>query len=147
MTRAQLTYAIMATICWGCYIVVAKVASSEKYCGVPPRWATALMGLGIATVFACYWAFSGGARFRVGIPSAAAGVGAGALWALGMIFAVLALRGGVDVARLVPIYNANTVVALVLAVAILREVPHTGDLLRIVTGAALVIAGGVLVAR
>ena len=147
MTRAQLTCAIMATICWGCYIVVAKVASSEKYCSVPPRWATALMGLGIAAVFACYWVLAGGAPFRVSIPSAAAGVGAGALWALGMVFAVLALRGGVDVARLVPIYNANTVVALVLAVAILREVPQSGDLLRIGTGAALVIAGGFLVAR
>ena len=45
MTRTQLTYAILATVCWGSYIVAAKVASSAKYCNVPPRWTTLLMSL------------------------------------------------------------------------------------------------------
>jgi uncharacterized membrane protein len=147
MTRTQLIYAIMATICWGCYIVVAKVASSEKYCNVPPRWTTALMGLGIAAVFVCYWVFAKGAPFRAGLPSAAAGLGAGALWAMGMVFALLALRGGADVARLVPLYNANTVVALVLAIAVLGELPQAREMLRVGLGAALVVAGAILVAR
>ena len=147
MTRTQLIYAIMATVCWGCYIVVAKVASSEKYCTVPPRWTTALMGLGIVAVFACYWGLTTSAPFRVSLPAAAAGLGAGALWATGLVCALLALRSGADVARLVPLYNANTVVALLLAVVVLGELPQARELLRVGVGAALVVAGAILVAR
>ena len=147
MTRAQLTYAILATICWGCYIVVAKIASSERYCNVPPRWTTALMGLGIIAVFACYWLFSGGAQYRANLPSLTAGIGAGLLWAIGMIFAFLALRGGADVARLVPLYNANTLIALVLAIIVLREVPQAREIIKLTTGSALIVFGAILVAR
>jgi uncharacterized membrane protein len=147
MTRTQLTYAILATICWGCYIVVAKVASSEKYCNVPPRWTTALMGLGILAVFACYWRFSASAPLRANLPSIAAGIGAGLLWATGMVFALLALRGGADVARLVPLYNANTLVALALAFIVLREIPHAGEIIKLSCGSALILLGAILVAR
>lgn len=147
MTRTQLGYAILATICWGCYIVVAKVASSEKYCNVPPRWTTALMGLGILAVFACYWGLSDGAPFRANVQSATASIGAGLLWAMGMVFAVLALREGADVARLVPLYNANTLVALVLAIALLGEIPGLRDIVKIGMGSVLIIVGGLLVAR
>ena len=57
MTRTQFVYAILATVCWGSYIVVAKVASAERYCNVPARWTMLLMGLGILVVFASYWRF------------------------------------------------------------------------------------------
>ncbi len=147
MTRTQLIYALLATVCWGSYIVVAKVASSEKYCGVPARWTTLLMGLGIVAAFAWYWLSSDKVPFRPNLPSVAAGVGAGLLWAMGMVFALLALRGGADVARLVPLYNANTFVALVLAVVLLREVPGGREIVRVALGSVLVVAGGLLVAR
>ncbi len=142
MTRSQLTYAILATICWGSYIVVAKVASSQKYCSVPPRWTTLLMGAGILAVFALYWRFAAAAPFRANALSVAASVGAGVLWATGMVFAILALRGGAEVSRLVPIYNANTLVALLLAVTVLREIPEARDILRVGLGSVLVVAGG-----
>ncbi len=147
MTRSQLIYAVLATVCWGSYIVVAKVASSEKYCRLPPRWTALRMGLGIVVAFAWYWLSSDKVPFHATLPSVVAGVGAGVLWAMGMVFALLALRGGADVARLVPLYNANTFVALVLAVVLLREVPAAKDLVRVGLGSALVVAGGLLVAR
>ncbi len=100
MTRSQIIYAILATVCWGSSIVVAKVASSEKYCSLPPRWTTLLMGLGIVAAFAWYWLSSDKVPFRFTVPAVAAGVGAGLLWARGMVFALLALRGGADVGRL-----------------------------------------------
>jgi drug/metabolite transporter (DMT)-like permease len=147
MTRTSLSCAILATVCWGAYIVVAKVASSEKYCNVPPRWTTLLMALGIVAAFASYWWFSGRAPFRPSVPSIAAGVGAGLLWAMGMVFALLALRQGAEVARLVPIYNANTLVALVLAVVLLGEIPDLRDMLKVGMGSVLILVGGFLVAR
>ncbi len=147
MNRIQLWYAILATLCWGSYIVVAKVASSDKYCNLPPRWTTLLMGVGIIAAFAWYWLSTDTVPFRLNLPSVAAGVGAGLLWALGMLFALLALRGGADVARLVPLYNANTFVALVLAVVLLREIPAARDLLRVGLGSVFIVIGGLLVAR
>jgi len=147
VTRTQLTYAILATVCWGSYIVAAKVASSAKYCNVPPRWTTLLMSLGILIVFAFYWCFSAGVPFRPSVLSMAASVGAGLLWAMGMVLALLALRGGAEVARLVPLYNANTLVALVLAITVLREIPDARDILKVSLGSVLVLIGGLLVAR
>jgi uncharacterized membrane protein len=105
------------------------------------------MGLGIIAVFACYWLFSSGAQFRANLPSLTAGIGAGLLWAIGMIFAFLALRGGADVARLVPLYNANTLIALVLAIIVLREVPQAREITRLTAGSAFIILGAFLVAR
>jgi drug/metabolite transporter (DMT)-like permease len=147
MTRIQLTYAILATVCWGSYIVVAKVASSEKYCNVPARWTMLLMGLGILVVFASYWRFATAVAFQPSVQSVAASAGAGVLWATGMVLALLALREGAEVARLVPLYNANTLVALVLAITVLREIPESREILRLSLGGVLIAIGGLLVAR
>ncbi len=147
MTRNQLICAVLATVCWGSYIVVAKVASSQKYCNVPPRWTTLLMGLGIASVFVVYWLVAERTPFRPSAGALAASVGAGLLWAAGMVLALLALRAGADVARLVPLYNANTLVALVLAIGLLGEIPATGEMLKVGVGSLLVVVGGLLVAR
>jgi len=147
LTRIQLIYALLATLCWGAYIVVAKVASSDKYCNVPPRWTTLLMGAGILAVFLVYWATSGRASFHPTLPSLAAGIGAGLLWAFGLVFALLALRAGADVARLVPLYNANTLVALALAIGLLHEIPQGREILQLSLGSTLVVVGALLVAR
>jgi uncharacterized membrane protein len=66
---------------------------------------------------------------------------------MGMIFAFLALRGGADVARLVPLYNANTLIALLLAITLLHEIPQSRELIKLTTGSALIILGAILVVR
>ena len=147
--KTWLIYALLATLAWGGYIVVAKIATAREYCGLSARSSAALMYLGIGAVFALAWPLMGGAGASrpTGAGPMAAGIGAGVLWALGMLFALLAIKAGADIARLTPIYNCNTLVAVLLAVMLLGELREPRDLARVAAGAALIVGGGVLVAR
>lgn len=145
--KAWVVFALLAMLCWGCYIVVAKVATSEKYCGLGPKWSALLMLVGIIAVVGIYWIFGKGPRPAITMPSAIAGVSQGVLWALGMLFSLFAFKAGADVARAVPIFNCNTLVAAVLGIVLLREIPDSAAVVRILTGSLMIVFGGILVAR
>jgi uncharacterized membrane protein len=145
--KTWLIFALLSMVCWGSYIVVAKIATSAKYCGLGPKWATILMFVGIVVVFGIYTAMSKEARPEITTGSAAAGIMTGVLWALGMMFSFLAFRTGADVSRLVPIYNCNTLIAVLAGIMILHEMPDFAGAVRLIIGSVLIVAGGVLVAR
>ena len=145
--KSWLLYALLATVSWGSYIIVAKVATSSKYCGLPAKWAAILMWVGIGAVFVLYLLLGADEKPRFNFQSTTAGVSAGVLWALGMVFSLCAIRAGADVARLAPIYNSNTLVAVFLGMVILHEVRDASGMLRVLIGSVLIVAGGVLVTR
>ena len=145
--KTWLLYALLATFSWGTYIVVAKVATSSKYCGLEPKWSAILMWAGIGIVFVLYWLFSGGGKLTLNLSSIVAGVSSGGLWAMGMLFSLCAIKAGADVARLAPIYNSNTLVAVVLGIALLHEVRDAAGILKVVIGSVLIVIGGILVTR
>jgi len=145
--KTWLVFALLSMVCWGCYIVVAKVATAEKYCGLGPKWSALLMLGGIIAVIGIYWAFSKGAKPEITAPSAIAGVSQGVLWALGMVFSLFAFEAGADVARVVPIFNCNTLVAVLLGIMVLKEIPDMAGVVRILIGSLFIVLGGVLVAR
>lgn len=145
--RTWWVYALLAMVTWGCYIVVAKVATSQDYCGLSSKWAALLMYVGIGLTFAGYWFFSSDQQATLNAKSILAGTSTGILWGLGMIFSFCALRSGADVAKLVPIFNSNTLVAVLLGLLLFKEATAPSDILRIVLGAVLIVGGGVLIAR
>ncbi len=145
--KTWLVFSLLAMVCWGCYIVVAKVATSEKYCALGPKWSALLMLGGIIAVVGIYLVFSKGAKPEITAPSAIAGVSQGVLWALGMIFSLFAFRAGADVARAVPIFNCNTLVAVLLGIMVLKEIPNMAGIVRIIIGSLLIVCGGALVAK
>lgn len=149
--RIWLAYGLLATVCWGSYIVVAKLATHSDYCNLPPRKSVILMTIGIAIVLTVYGLLVAPGDAPDTSPldgrSVLAGTGAGLLWALGMVFALLALQAGAEVSRLVPLYNCNTLVAVLLGIVFLREVPNRAELPQVVCGALLVVGGGVLLVR
>jgi len=145
--KTWLVFALLAMVCWGSYIVIAKVATSEKYCGLGPRWSALLMVGGIIIVVGIYLAFSKGAKPEITVPSVVAGVSQGLLWALGMLFSLFAIRAGADVSRAVPIFNCNTLVAVMLGVMVLHEIPDMAGVVRILAGSLMIVGGGILVAR
>jgi len=102
---------------------------------------------GIIVVVGTYWAFSREPKPAITVPSAIAGVSQGVLWALGMVFSLFAFRAGADVARAVPIFNCNTLVAVLLGIIVLHEVPNLAGVMRILIGSLLIVFGGILVAR
>jgi transporter family protein len=145
--KTWLIYALLSMVCWGSYIVIAKVATVEKYCALGPKWSAILMMGGVAIVMAIYLAFSKGTRPTINLSSAAAGMSQGILWAMGMVFSLLAFQAGADVSRAVPIFNCNTLVAVLLGILVLKEIPDAAGIVRIAIGSVMVILGGVLVAR
>ena len=145
--KTWLVYALLAMMCWGSYIVVAKVATVEKYCALGPKWSAILMMCGIAIVMMIYLAFSKGVKPALTLPSTIAGMSQGVLWAMGMVFSLLAFQAGADVSRAVPIFNCNTLVAVLLGIIVLKEIPDAVGIVKIAIGSVMVILGGVLVAR
>ena len=145
--KTWLLYALLATFSWGTYIVVAKIATSSKYCGLEPKWSAILMWAGIGTVFVLYWLLSGGDKPSLNLGSVVAGVSSGGLWALGMLFSLCAIKAGADVARLAPIYNSNTLVAVLLGIVLLHEVRDASGILKVLIGSVLIVIGGILVTR
>ncbi|MGA2092249.1 MAG: hypothetical protein ABSH16_02425 [Sedimentisphaerales bacterium] len=64
-----------------------------------------------------------------------------------MVFSLLAFQAGADVSRAVPIFNCNTLVAVLVGILVLQEVPNFAGAVKLLIGSALIIAGGILVAR
>jgi len=145
--KSWLLYSLFAMLSWGGYIVVAKVATSNQYFGLSSRWAAILMYAGIGLVFAIYCLLAKDGKSNLNHQSIAAGISSGALWALGMVFSLLALKVGADVSRLVPIYNCNTLVAVLLGIIFLREISNLASISSVIIGSILIIIGGVLVVK
>jgi uncharacterized membrane protein len=145
--KTWMVFSLLAMVCWGCYIVVAKVATSDKYCGLGPRWSAMLMVCGIIFVIGMYVAFSKGPKPEITALGATAGISQGVLWALGMVFSLLAISAGGDISRLVPIFNCNTLIAVLLGIMVLREIPDLAGVVKIIIGSLLIVVGGIIVAR
>jgi transporter family protein len=69
----------------------------------------------------------------------------GSLWALGSGCVVIALyRYEAALSKLAPLYNTNTLVAIVLSLIIFAEWQQV-DLVKLLGGAVLIVLGGILV--
>lgn len=135
-------YGILASFFWGSYIIAAKVA--QKNFNIKPAYISLFMLIGIALVFIGNILYEG----KFAMPTNTFGIGfgilAGILWALGMVVSLKALSM-TDASRLTPLFNTNTLVAVLLGVILLHELPTAGELARVVIGAVLIVIGTVLV--
>jgi len=143
--KLWLLYGIFASLCWGSYIIISKVVTSQSYLGIDPSITSLFMLIGIAVAFLLNLVFE--KTFYIPESKLAIGLGilSGAIWALGMISSLKALKSGADVARLAPIYNTNTLVSVILAIILLKELPSSGEMFKVVLGALLIVIGSILV--
>ena len=70
---------------------------------------------------------------------------AGMIWGLGFLAVAVAIARGGDVARLAPIYNTNTILAVFMAIIFLKEIPDVSQMFRVIAGAVLIVIGSILV--
>jgi len=168
-----LIFGLAAAFCYASNAICNKVVTSEKYLGIGVLPAALLMLVGICLTFLAYflltqenlsvWAKVGGTvlavfitayllyivfiELKVGPAPLVIGLGLlqGIFWGVGMIVTFLAWQTGVDAARLVPIYNMNTLMAVFIGLIILQEVPVATARIKVVAGAILVVIGGILV--
>jgi len=143
--ESWLLYGLLASLSFGSYIVLTKVATSEKYFGLSPTYVSLFMLIGIAILVIGNLLFVEGG-FPKNKTAITISVAAGVLWALGILSSLKALKLGADVSRLVPIFNTNTLVAVLLGVIFLHELPTGSELLRVIVGAVFIVLGSVLVA-
>jgi len=166
-------YGLSASLFWGSYAVVSKVVTSEKYLGLSSGQASLLMFGGITIVLLGYFLWqqktmSSGIKLigillillilgyviyslkniglQLSLSKLGLGLLQGILWASGMVMAFLALKAGAEAAKLVPIYNTNTLIAVILGLALLHEVPAPEQRLKVIIGAILIVVGGILCA-
>lgn len=102
-------------------------------------------GLAIAVVGALVWLIT--RDHRMSAPGLTSAVAFGVVWALGTLAVAIALqRYQTPISQLVPLYNMNTLVAVLLGLVVFGEAAdvRVGQLC---LGAACIVAGGVLCAR
>lgn len=142
MVESWVFYGLFASLFFGVNVVFYKIAVVNG--GLNPYYAGVFYAVGIfSTLLAAYlfkfsapvWDFK-----WLGIALIA-----GIIWGLGFLMTAIAISQHADVARLAPLYNTNTLVAVVLGIILLKEIPSATAVWRIVLGAILVVAGSILV--
>ncbi len=137
-------YGILIAIFFGASAIAAKVATSDKYYGVPPGASSLLMLVGIAAIFIAATVYQGKFEIPKSIGGISFGVLSGILWALGFSLLFIAVSKGADVARLAPIVGVNILITVVLGIVLLKEVPNPAEMAKTVAGALLVVIGSAL---
>ncbi|RJP73069.1 MAG: hypothetical protein C4524_15255 [Candidatus Zixiibacteriota bacterium] len=140
-----LLLALGAALFWGVNALLVKLVVDRAYLGLEASRANLFVALGVLATMLIYDRLAP-------VPFTAGRVNAyalsfliGIVWALGNIFAFEAVRAGGKMSQVVPIYNTNTLVAVVLITLLLREIPAGADLVRVLIGALLITLGAVLV--
>jgi len=166
-------YGLISSLCWGTYTITSRILTSDKYQKIQSADAALLMLIGIAVVFLTFFLSRAGGlgwlmkiagallmiilsayviialnKTGVAVSPSALAVGAltGALWSAGMISTFFAFSAGAEAAKLTPIYNTNTLIAVFLGIVALHELPAPDAKLKVITGAALIVVGSILVA-
>jgi len=146
MIDKWIIFSLITCIAWGIYLLISKVIVSKNYFGVNSAVASLLFLVGFGIVIFSYY-FSE-KRFEVPsltIPQLSLTIIAGSLFALGVVFVFKALAVGGDASRVRAIVNTNTLVTLVLAIILLKELPSHPEMLKVSIGAILIVIGAFLV--
>jgi len=108
-------------------------------------WYLLLVGLGVSATGLVAVGFMADRALTARAGLVALGIGLS--WGLGMIAVVLGLnRYDVPLSKLAPLYNLNTLVVVLLALALFAE-SRDVNVPRLLGGATLIMAGAALVAR
>lgn len=147
--ESWVTRGIIASLAWGIYAVLLKMATSPQYHNINPFIAFTAMSLGILVVSSTMLVKSARKKRDVSNHSRRGlvlSLLSGLLWGTGMIAVTYALSYlQTPVAKLVPLYNTNTLVTFSLGILLLHEIRKRKDLIITFLGAFLVIIGGTLV--
>ena len=135
---------LIPILAWGSYGVIAKVLVNKDYLGIPTQTAGVLLIVGVMLVFGIYFLLQ---PQQIPLNPIVIGIGllAGIVWAVGQLFMFLAFESGLELSRLAPLYNTNTLIAVLLGIILLKELPAEGQTLKVVVGAVLIVIGAFLV--
>ncbi len=136
-----IVYGIIAAIFFGINTIILKIAIQKG--NLNPAYASLSFGIGIVITFLIYYFINPNWQFEWKSTSIA--VFAGVTWAVGMLAVAIAISQKGNVAQLAPVYNTNTIIAVILGIILLKEIPDMSQIIRIVIGAVMIVVGAVLV--
>lgn len=134
-------YGIIAAVCFGFNTVIYKVAQQRG--NFSPYYGSFIFGMGIIFVFTFFLVLKPSFEFEW--KSSSLAVLSGIIWAVGFLAIAIAISQKGAVAKLAPVYNANTIIAVFLGIIFLKEIPNASQIFRVVAGAVLIVLGAVLV--
>ena len=133
---------IVPAILFGVSNVLVK-ASTEK--GIGP--AMYVLVVGVASVVAGLLLLLFLPNKQISVASASYAFAAGFTWAVAITGVTVALeKYNAPLSELVPLYNMNTLVAVLLALWVFAEWKEV-DMVKLLTGTVFIVIGGVLVAK
>ena len=136
-------YGLIASICFGINIVIYKVGATRGQ-GLNPYLGCLSVGTGVFLLFFLAFMIKS-PKFTLNWTGLTLALIAGAMWALGMLMVALAIAKKGDVSKLAPLYNTNTLIAVLLGIIFLKEIPAGSEIMKVVLGAVLIVVGAVLV--
>lgn len=133
---------VLAAVLYGLSGIFAKASNQA---GIGLGWYLMITGVVIAATGAAFFLFFPDKTLSMKSGLHAAGLGLS--WALGTAFVAIALtKYGVPLGKVVPLYNMNTLVAVLLALWVFAEWKQV-HVMKLLVGSLLIILGGTLVAR
>lgn len=136
---------IVAAFAYGLYSLPLKYLSSDKYMKAPLEVIALGLALGVVVTGGVFAWFKGGHAVLAEpklLPGLLIGAAAGAIWLIGTLTVTAAFRDpATNVAQLIPLVNANTVVAVLGGLVVFRELANGADLTRIAVGSAIIMIG------
>jgi len=136
-----IVYGLIAAFFFAVNTIIYKIAQQKG--NFSPYYGILMFGIGITIVSVVFFLFKPSFEFEW--KSSGLAIIAGAVWAIGMIMVAIAISQKADVARLAPIYNTNTILAVLMGIIFLKEIPDASQMLRVIAGAVLVVVGAILV--
>jgi len=137
-------YGLLTALLMGIFPVFFKVLANPRYLGVSTQTIAILTWVGSGIVFVGYFLYSG-EPLPKNNTAIIVGLLTGVILGLSLLFRIIAIGFGADVAKFVPLYNTNALVAVILGIIILHELPESSEAIRVVVGAIFIIMGGILV--
>src|SRR3989338_2821990 len=134
-------YGIIASFFFALNTIIYKIAYQKG--NFSPYYGTFIFGLGVVFIFGVFLLFKPSFDFEW--KSSSIALIAGITWGLGFLAVAVAIAQKADIARLAPIYNRNTLLAVLLGIIFLKEIPNASQIFRVIAGAVLIVIGSILV--
>jgi len=134
-------YGIIASFFFALNTIIYKIAYQKG--NFSPYYGTFIFGLGVVFIFGVFLLFKPSFDFEW--KSSSIALIAGITWGLGFLAVADAIAQKADIARLAPIYNTNTLLAVLLGIIFLKEIPNASQIFRVIAGAVLIVIGSILV--
>ena len=136
-------YGLIASLCFGSNIILYKIATTKGQ-GLNPYVAALSFSAGIFLFF-LITLFIKNAKFNSNWNGITFTLISGIIWAIGFLAITLAISKNADVSRLVPLINTNTLIAVLLGILFLKEIPTGTAIFKVISGSVLIVIGAILV--